>query len=394
MVKFRTSRYPVPTAWIVCMGIVWAISGWSVRHAHAQQISTVHAETTLTIDANGTGHMESRITYPGRLYTQFKSVYGANPYILFRSLTGELQPRYIIENVKIDFDDAKRTVIIRLDIPDMFRYNATDNVWHLQVKLTHQCTLVTQEKQRAFFSCTYPLQSELTAGELVQMNEKVTYVLPDGARWGDIDLKKQRLNYHLNVPWTYRHPKFTVWVALAGTLVALILAIVAWLVRPSREVVVAERVPAEALPSAGVARIPPPPVQPAAVPQSRAAVPEPVSAAEPTEAFAVESTIAVPALQLVGQSGVVQGKTFAVPPEGVVIGRDPNQAQIVIPDRRVSRRQAEIRPDARGQFVIRNLSQTNPTRVNGQILAGDHPLQSGDRIQIVDIILEVRSGQT
>lgn len=124
---------------------------------------------------------------------------------------------------------------------------------------------------------------------------------------------------------------------------------------------------------------------------ARAPSPEPVGvSSEPTAAFAGE-TIALPVLTLVGIQGAVQGQSFPIPPSGVVIGRDAASAQVVIPDAHVSRRQAQIRRNAQGQFVIVNLSQTNPTLVNGQPVAGEHVLRPGDRIQVAGHVLEVQT---
>ena len=63
------------------------------------------------------------------------------------------------------------------------------------------------------------------------------------------------------------------------------------------------------------------------------------------------------------------------------IGRDPEN-DIHLDHPVVSKRHAEVRPSATGQFVLRDLNSTNGTFVNEQPLHGEHLLADHDRVQI------------
>jgi hypothetical protein len=76
---------------------------------------------------------------------------------------------------------------------------------------------------------------------------------------------------------------------------------------------------------------------------------------------------------------VVAGRRLLVPPRGAVIGRS-RDCDIVLDDAGVSRRHAELRPDAATSWAIEDLGSTNGVRVNGLPVAGAHELRSGDRI--------------
>ena len=75
---------------------------------------------------------------------------------------------------------------------------------------------------------------------------------------------------------------------------------------------------------------------------------------------------------------VVSGRRLLVPPRGAVIGRS-RDCDIVLDDAGVSRRHAELRPEAE-RWTIEDLGSTNGVRVNGFIVDGAHELRSGDRI--------------
>ncbi|MGB9578321.1 MAG: FHA domain-containing protein, partial [Halothiobacillaceae bacterium] len=64
----------------------------------------------------------------------------------------------------------------------------------------------------------------------------------------------------------------------------------------------------------------------------------------------------------------------------VTIGRDPEN-DIVIPDRRVSRRHAEV-VLAGADFVLRDCGSKNGTFVNGERVVQERRLQDGDEIQV------------
>lgn len=64
----------------------------------------------------------------------------------------------------------------------------------------------------------------------------------------------------------------------------------------------------------------------------------------------------------------------------ITIGRDPEN-DVVIPDRRVSRRHAEV-VQVGSDFVLRDCESKNGTFVNGERVVGERRLQDGDEIQV------------
>jgi hypothetical protein len=91
--------------------------------------------------------------------------------------------------------------------------------------------------------------------------------------------------------------------------------------------------------------------------------------------------------RLVVQSGPLAGNRFSIPSSGVRIGRDPDACQVVVAEETVSREQAIVLPGAAGNGVlIRNLSGTNPTFVNGRPIQ-EAGLKAGDQIKVGGTVL-------
>ncbi len=85
---------------------------------------------------------------------------------------------------------------------------------------------------------------------------------------------------------------------------------------------------------------------------------------------------------LVAEEGPLKGKVLSL--EGRdewLIGRDPDQVDLVLEDTTVSRKHLLCRKEADG-FVLTDLSQTNPILVNDQTIGEDHPLKEGDLVKI------------
>jgi FHA domain-containing protein len=102
--------------------------------------------------------------------------------------------------------------------------------------------------------------------------------------------------------------------------------------------------------------------------------------------------ITVRAVALNEQS-ITQPITAVFTAAGGSIGRaDNNQLPLPDPERRISRRQAEIGVDGKS-FVIRNVGSANPIIVREQSLAQGEsaPLRSGDQVRIGGYLLEVSS---
>lgn len=71
----------------------------------------------------------------------------------------------------------------------------------------------------------------------------------------------------------------------------------------------------------------------------------------------------------------------------VVLGRDP-RCDAVFDSLAVSRRHAAIEADG-GRFVLRPLSRTSPTRLNGRVVVRAAPLAAGDTVQLAMLELRV-----
>lgn len=74
------------------------------------------------------------------------------------------------------------------------------------------------------------------------------------------------------------------------------------------------------------------------------------------------------------------GSSTAIPPTGLRLGRSPDN-DVVVDDPKASRRHASLVATPSG-FVVQDLHSTNGTRVNGEAVAGERVLSSGDLIQI------------
>jgi pSer/pThr/pTyr-binding forkhead associated (FHA) protein len=76
---------------------------------------------------------------------------------------------------------------------------------------------------------------------------------------------------------------------------------------------------------------------------------------------------------------LVDGKEYAVPDQGLVIGRDAG-CDVVVPRNEVSRRHAEVAPTEDG-YVVRDTS-SNGVYVNGERIQGSHRLARADVIRV------------
>src|SRR5206468_12801287 len=82
------------------------------------------------------------------------------------------------------------------------------------------------------------------------------------------------------------------------------------------------------------------------------------------------------------------GPNVSLGPDPVLIGRDP-QNDLVLDDRRVSRKHAEIRLRL-GRYTLYDLQSTNGTYVNGRRVA-EVVLADGDRLSIGGVELQFRA---
>jgi tetratricopeptide (TPR) repeat protein len=83
---------------------------------------------------------------------------------------------------------------------------------------------------------------------------------------------------------------------------------------------------------------------------------------------------------IVGQVGQLSGARFAIPESGLIIGRDPSHADVVVEHSLVSRRHARIAPAKDGKLYLVDLQSRNGTHVNGRKLTAPVALSAGDKI--------------
>lgn len=88
------------------------------------------------------------------------------------------------------------------------------------------------------------------------------------------------------------------------------------------------------------------------------------------------------AARLVAEQGLLKGLVLSLGEgEEWVIGRDPDECQLLIEDPAASRRHLLCRTTEEG-FLIENLSKTNPVEVNEELLAEPRLLKEGDTLRI------------
>jgi hypothetical protein len=158
---------------------------------------------------------------------------------------------------------------------------------------------------------------------------------------------------------------------------------------------------APSLPGAGLPNVPLPP--PMHVPEAphptvpAAAVPPPPAGEPPARSFELPPEPPVEATMITRPDAreqlaiVHDGQRTPIEASVVQIGRAPS-CDIVLDDRNVSRRHAEIR--RRGPVVVLvDLDSTNGTIVNGRRVR-EHPLADGDRITLGNSRLTFERRQT
>src|SRR4029078_12860448 len=74
-----------------------------------------------------------------------------------------------------------------------------------------------------------------------------------------------------------------------------------------------------------------------------------------------------------------EARRLVIAPGGAVVGRS-RECDVVLGDSNVSRRHAEIRPDAGGQWPGAGPWPTNGVQVNGRRISGATPLKAGDHL--------------
>jgi len=87
---------------------------------------------------------------------------------------------------------------------------------------------------------------------------------------------------------------------------------------------------------------------------------------------------------LIAQEGPLKGLVLPLDEgEEWVLGRDADEADLLIEDTTASRKHLRITKTG-GQFFVKNLSRTNPTTINDDPIQANVPLKEGDKIRIGD----------
>ncbi len=84
---------------------------------------------------------------------------------------------------------------------------------------------------------------------------------------------------------------------------------------------------------------------------------------------------------LIIESGQLAGQRWLIDSDVVIIGREVGVADLMLPERQVSRRHAKIERTPEG-FVLTDLNSKNGTFLNGKPVKEPRLLQDGDEIQI------------
>lgn len=84
---------------------------------------------------------------------------------------------------------------------------------------------------------------------------------------------------------------------------------------------------------------------------------------------------------LIVENGQLAGQRWLIDSDVVIIGREVGVADLMLPERQVSRRHAKIERTPEG-FVLTDLNSKNGTFLNGKAVKEPKLLQDGDEIQI------------
>jgi uncharacterized protein YraI len=92
--------------------------------------------------------------------------------------------------------------------------------------------------------------------------------------------------------------------------------------------------------------------------------------------------------RLVGQQGSERGRTFAIPPTGLLVGR-AGECNLVLDDVEISRRHARFSWQG-SRLVVEDLGSANGTVVNGRPISGPQPLNERDIVGIGNSVFIVQ----
>ncbi|MDF2576635.1 MAG: sctD [Chlamydiales bacterium] len=99
--------------------------------------------------------------------------------------------------------------------------------------------------------------------------------------------------------------------------------------------------------------------------------------------FYKNDKVALISARFIVEEGDLRAQTYSMEgPGDWIIGRDPDQCQIILEDSAISRKHAICKRDDATRFTLTNLMENNPIYVNGEPLTNEHLLEDGDTIQI------------
>ncbi len=105
------------------------------------------------------------------------------------------------------------------------------------------------------------------------------------------------------------------------------------------------------------------------------------SGPHPVAAPPAEPVSPAPVHKLIATSGLLSGRAFTIGPQGLLIGRDPANCQVVVADDEISRIHAWVGFDEIGQVTVRDRKSANGTYVN-QVRVQERVLRPTDELAI------------
>ncbi len=231
------------------------------------------------IELNGLGDasITDTISYDPDWFSTYGYLFEENPNLLSRRFRADTNLGEI-ENFSVKISHSKATVTVSFDAPGLAYL--LDDGWHLFGYAGYQ--VVDEGGERMVLKASWTLNNEFTLFEEMPLEEKVTILLPEGARNAEWDEETGAVRYDLpeitpaGGGFLYRHKSLFTIVFSLLTAIGLLLFLFAS-TRKTREAVPAT-VGAPPLPGT-----PPPAETPAFPPLQEAYVPPPPAPPPPPE---------------------------------------------------------------------------------------------------------------
>ena len=221
----------------------------------------------IELNELGDGHVTDTISYDPDWFSTYGSLFQENPNLLTRRFRADTNLGEI-EDFDVRISQSKATVTVSFNAPGLAYL--LDDGWHLFGYGGYR--LVDEGNDRIVLEASWVLNNEFTLFEEMPLEEKVTIVLPEGARNAEWDEKTGAVRYELPeiVPagggFLYRHKAlFTAVFSLLAALGLLLFLFAS--TRRAREPVPAAAPPLGAPAPPVMPPLPetPPPAEPPAV---------------------------------------------------------------------------------------------------------------------------------